>query len=70
MFDQLSSETDIDKYIDFDIEVVTSLLVIDPLMVIDPLIGDTKLAIKVSQKLCKRMMLLPRKPIVPKRSQR
>ena len=29
MFDQLSSETDIDKYIDFDMEVVTSLPAID-----------------------------------------
>ena len=28
-----SSETDIDKYIDFGIEVVTSILAIDPLMV-------------------------------------
>ena len=33
LFDQLSSETDIHKYIDFDIEVVTSLLAIDMLMV-------------------------------------
>ena len=33
LFDQLSSETDIYKYRDFDIEVVTSILVIDPLMV-------------------------------------
>ena len=33
MFDQLSSETDIDKYINFDIEGVTSLLAIDLLMV-------------------------------------
>ena len=32
-FDQLSSETDIDEYIDYDIEVVTSLQAIDPLMV-------------------------------------
>ena len=33
LFDQLSSKTDIHKYIDFDIEVVTSLLAIDMLMV-------------------------------------
>ena len=33
LFDQLSSETDIDEYIDFDIEVVTSLPAIDPVMV-------------------------------------
>ena len=33
LFDQLSSETDIDEYIDFDIEVITSLPAIDPLMV-------------------------------------
>ena len=33
LFDQLFSETDIDKYIDLDIEVVTSLPAIDPLMV-------------------------------------
>ena len=33
MFDQLSSEIDIDKYNDFDIEVVTSLPAIDLLMV-------------------------------------
>ena len=32
MFDQHSSETDIDVYIDFDIKVVTSLPAIDPLM--------------------------------------
>ena len=29
LFDQLSSETDISEYIDFDIEVVTSLPAID-----------------------------------------
>ena len=29
LFDQLSSETDIDKYIDFDMEVVASLPAID-----------------------------------------
>ena len=29
MFDQFSSETDISEYIDFDIEVVTSLPAID-----------------------------------------
>ena len=33
LFDQLSSETDINGYIDFDIEVVTSLPAINPLMV-------------------------------------
>ena len=33
LFDQLSSKTDIHKYIDFDIEIVTSLLAIDMLMV-------------------------------------
>ena len=33
LFDQLSSQTDIDEYIQFDIEVVTSLPAIDPLMV-------------------------------------
>ena len=33
MFDQLSSETDIYEYRDFDIEVVTSILAIDLLMV-------------------------------------
>ena len=33
LFDQLFSETDNDKYIDLDIEVVTSLPAIDPLMV-------------------------------------
>ena len=33
MFDQVSSEPDMDKHIDFDIEVVTSLPAIDPLMV-------------------------------------
>ena len=32
MFDQHSSETDIDVYIDFDIKCVTSLPAIDPLM--------------------------------------
>ena len=33
LFNELSSETDIDEYIDFDIEVVTSLPAIDPSMV-------------------------------------
>ena len=33
LYDQLSSATDINEYIDFDIEAVTSFLVIDPLMV-------------------------------------
>ena len=33
LFDQLSSGTDIDEYIEFDIEVVISLLPTDPLMV-------------------------------------
>ena len=33
MFDQLSSECDIDEYIDFNTEVVTFLPAIDPLMV-------------------------------------
>ena len=33
LFHQLSSETDIDEYIDFDIEIVASLPAIDPLMV-------------------------------------
>ena len=33
MFDQISSETVMDEYIDFDIDVVTSLSAIDPLMV-------------------------------------
>ena len=33
LFDQLSSQTDIDEYIQFDIEVVTSLPAIYPLMV-------------------------------------
>ena len=62
LFDQLSSETDIDKYIDFDMEVVTSLPAIDPLMV------DWRQEIKVSQKFWKCVMLLLRKPINPKRS--
>ena len=47
LFDQLSSETVIDKYIDFDMEVVTSLPAIDPLMV------DWRQEIKVSQKFWK-----------------
>ena len=33
LFGQLSSETDINEYIDLDIEVVPSLPAIDPLMV-------------------------------------
>ena len=33
LYDQLSSATDINEYIDFDIEAVTSFLAIDPLMV-------------------------------------
>ena len=33
LFNELSSETDIDEYIDFDIEVVISLPAIDPSMV-------------------------------------
>ena len=33
LFDHLFSKTDIDEYIDFDIEVVISLPAIDPLMV-------------------------------------
>ena len=62
LFDQLSSETDINKYIDFDVEVVTSLPAIDPLMV------DWRQEIKVSQKFWKCVMLLLRKLINPKRS--
>ena len=45
LFDHLFSKTDIDEYIDFDIEVVISLSAIGPLKV------DKKLAIKVLQKL-------------------
>ena len=33
LYDQLSSATDINEYIDFDIEAVTFFLAIDPLMV-------------------------------------
>ena len=32
LFDQLSSETAMEEYIDFDIEIVTSLSAIDPLI--------------------------------------
>ena len=47
LFDQLSSETVMDGYINFDIEVIASLSAINPLIVK----GDKKLALKISQKL-------------------
>ena len=66
LFDHLFSKTDIDKYIDFDIEVAISL----------PATGPLK--IKWGQKTCNKSiaeviemtMVLPRKPISPKRSQK
>ena len=64
--DQLSSETAIDEYIDFDIEVVTSLQAIGPLMVE----WRQETRNKVSQKLWKLVLLLPIKPVNPKRTQR
>ena len=66
LFDHLFSKTDIDEYIDFDIEVVISL----------PSIGLLKIERgqetrnKSIAEVIEMTMVLPRKPISPKRSQK
>ena len=66
LFDHLFSKTDIDEYIDFDIEVVISL----------PAIGLLKIERgqetrnKSIAEVIEMTMVLPRKPISPKRSQK
>ena len=66
LFDHLFSKTDIDKYIDFDIEVVISLPAIGPLKIE----WGQETRNKSIAEVIEMTMVLPRKPISPKRSQK
>ena len=65
LFDHLFSKTDIDKYIDFDIEVVISLPAIGPLKIE----WGQKTRNKSIAEVIEMTVVLPRKPISPRRSQ-
>ena len=64
LFNHRYSKTDIDEYIDFDIEVVISLPEIGPLKI--EWGQDT--CNKSIAEVIEMTMVLPRKPISPKRS--
>ena len=64
LFNHRYSKTDIDEYIDFDIEVVISLPEIGPLKI--EWGQDTRN--KSIAEVIEMTMVLPRKPISPKRS--
>ena len=66
LFDHLFSKTDIDKYIDFDIEVVISLPAIGPLKIE----WGQETRNKSIAQVIEVTMVLPRKPISPKKSQK
>ena len=65
LFDHLFSKTDIDEYIDFDIEVVISLPAIGPLKIE----WGQKTRNKSIAEVIEMTVVLPRKPISPRRSQ-
>ena len=66
LFDHLFSKTDIDEYIDFGIEVVISLPAIGPLKIE----WGQKTRNKSIAQVIEVTMVLPRKPISPKKSQK
>ena len=66
LFDHLFSKTDIDEYIDFDIEVVISLPAIGPLKIE----WGQETRNKSIAQVIEVTMVLPRKPISPKKSQK
>ena len=66
LFDDFFSKTDIDEYIDFDIELVISLPAIGPLKVE----CGQETRNKSIAEVIEMTMVLPRKPISPKRSQK
>ena len=66
LFDHLFSKTDIDEYIDFDIERVISLPAIGPLKIE---CGQETRNKNIAEVIEMTMVLL-RKPISPKRSQK
>ena len=66
LFDHLFSKTDIDEYIDFDIEVVISLPAIGPLKIE----WGQKTRNKSIAEVIEMTVVLPRKPISPRRSQK
>ena len=66
LFDDFFSKTDIDEYIDFDIELVIYLPVIGPLKVE----WGQETRNKSFTEVIEMTMVLPRKPISPKRSQK
>ena len=66
LFDDFFSKTDIDEYIDFDIELVIYLPAIGPLKVEW---GQETRNESITE-VIEMTMVLPRKPISPKRSQK
>ena len=66
LFDHLFSKTDIDEYIDFGIEVVISLPAIGPLKIE----WGQETCNKSISEVIEMTMVLPKKPISPKRSQK
>ena len=66
LFDDFFSKTDIDEYIDFDIELVIYLPAIGPLKVE----WGQETRNKSITEVIEMTMVLPRKPISPKRSQK
>ena len=66
LFDDFFSKTDIDEYIDFDIELVISLPAIGPLKIE----CGQETRNKSIAEVIEMTMVLPRKPISPKRSQK
>ena len=60
LFDHLFSKTDIDEYIDFDIDVVISLPAIGPLKIE----WEQETCNKSISEVIKMTMVLPRKPTV------
>ena len=66
LFDDFFSKTDIDEYIDFDIELVIYLPAIGPLKIE----CGQETRNKSIAEVIEMTMVLPRKPISPKRSQK
>ena len=66
LFDDFFSKTDIDEYIDFDIELVIYVPAIGPLKVE----WGQETRNKSITEVIEMTMVLPRKPISPKRSQK
>ena len=66
LFDDFFSKTDIDEFIDFDIELVIYLPAIGPLKVE----WGQETRNKSITEVIEMTMVLPRKPISPKRSQK